>query len=49
MIQHTRGNAISLFLKDNDPCAFAHGANWLCRMERQTGIAYEVKMRLPEL
>ena len=49
MIQHTRGNAISLFLKDNDPCAFAHGANCLCRMERQTGIAYEVKMRLPDL
>lgn len=49
MIQHTRGNAISLFIDDESKCAFAHGANCLCRMERQTGIAYEVKVRLPEL
>lgn len=49
MIQHARGNAISMFLADESQCAFAHGANCLNRMERESGIAHEVKTRLPEL
>lgn len=49
MIQHVRGNAISMFLAEESPNAFAHGANCLCKMERETGIAHEVRKRLPEL
>lgn len=49
MIQYASGNAISMFLSEESPNAFAHGANCLCKMERQTGIAHEVRTRLPEL
>lgn len=49
MIKHVRGNAISMFIDDEGDNAFAHGANCLCKMERETGIAHEVRTRLHEL
>lgn len=42
-----RGNAVSLFISDNESCAFAHGCN--CFNTMGSGIAKEVRARLPSM